>query len=619
MFQLVIEDDEGRKTVVPLVRSEISIGRQDGNTIRLTERNVSRRHARIMRESDRCYVEDSSRYGTRKNGRKISGRSTFDEGDVVVIGDYRLQIRRGDAATTTAATDPSGTTPLETPSADLDSARTTALPRAAIAAAAARASVPPTPAPAQAATAAPPTPGPSETIESRTLPTAEQSRLRCLSAPYLGSEFIVTTEIFVIGRATDSDAIVDHPSISKRHARVITNDGSWKIEDLGSANGLKLNGTATRSAALKARDIIDFGGLKFEFLPPGVPAGALPTAAFDDVEVAPSRPAWILPAAGVIAAAAIAAVVIAFSRREPAEPTDNVVIAEPADARDPSAAALADGQRLMNGARWDEAIAAFDRVAADASEAELAATLKARAESERASERVYSEVVSHVEGQRYDEALRRINEVPQSSYYRTRITDENLERRALNGLVEQRMTASQEAQDAGDLTRARSLLTEVQPLAPDDTRIANRLAQLDALADGRSPEPVDAPVAPTVDAPAANTPTQNTVRADAPSRDDEEEEEEEDDEPTPTGDVDDLKSQARRAAVQRDYRTAIRLLEDALALRPGDSSINLMLYTNYRAVGANSRAADAIRRYLRQEPDDPRRSEFEAFLAEHGD
>src|SRR3974390_2444749 len=47
MWKLVIEDDEGKRTVVPLTRDQYSIGRKEGNTIRLTERNVSREHARI--------------------------------------------------------------------------------------------------------------------------------------------------------------------------------------------------------------------------------------------------------------------------------------------------------------------------------------------------------------------------------------------------------------------------------------------------------------------------------------------------------------------------------------------------------------------------------------------
>src|SRR6516225_7681018 len=51
MWKLVIEDDEGNRTVVPLTRDQYSIGRRDGNTIRLTERNVSRDHARLVKKA----------------------------------------------------------------------------------------------------------------------------------------------------------------------------------------------------------------------------------------------------------------------------------------------------------------------------------------------------------------------------------------------------------------------------------------------------------------------------------------------------------------------------------------------------------------------------------------
>ena len=48
MWKLVIEDDESNRTVVPLTRDQgiRSVG-AIGNTIRLTERNVSRDHARL--------------------------------------------------------------------------------------------------------------------------------------------------------------------------------------------------------------------------------------------------------------------------------------------------------------------------------------------------------------------------------------------------------------------------------------------------------------------------------------------------------------------------------------------------------------------------------------------
>ncbi|HEY6907878.1 MAG TPA: FHA domain-containing protein [Myxococcales bacterium] len=92
-MKLIIEDGEGRTTVVPVARAEITIGRQAGNTIRLTDRNISRRHARLVRENGTLLIEDLGSFnGVRVNGEKIDGRSKLGDGDVVEIGDYDLGI-----------------------------------------------------------------------------------------------------------------------------------------------------------------------------------------------------------------------------------------------------------------------------------------------------------------------------------------------------------------------------------------------------------------------------------------------------------------------------------------------------------------------------------------------
>ena len=99
MFKLTIEDDEGKTTVVPLARDEITIGRLEGNTIRLTERNVSRRHARLVRQNGALYIEDLASFtGVRVNGAKIATPTPLRDGDEVQIGDYKLALR-GDRAT----------------------------------------------------------------------------------------------------------------------------------------------------------------------------------------------------------------------------------------------------------------------------------------------------------------------------------------------------------------------------------------------------------------------------------------------------------------------------------------------------------------------------------------
>src|SRR3954465_10426021 len=111
MYKLIIEDDEGKTTVVPLIRDEITIGRKEGNTIRLTERNVSRRHAKLLKSSGAIFIEDLQSYnGIKVNGDRIAGRAPIAEGDRVQIGDYQLALKldksaaadesRGDAPTT---------------------------------------------------------------------------------------------------------------------------------------------------------------------------------------------------------------------------------------------------------------------------------------------------------------------------------------------------------------------------------------------------------------------------------------------------------------------------------------------------------------------------------------
>src|SRR5690606_2358564 len=92
-WKLSIEDDQGQQTVVNLVRDEYSIGRAEANTIRLTERNVSRSHALLHRQRDQWFLEDLQSYnGVYVNGVRIGGRQELAHGDLVQIGDYRIEL-----------------------------------------------------------------------------------------------------------------------------------------------------------------------------------------------------------------------------------------------------------------------------------------------------------------------------------------------------------------------------------------------------------------------------------------------------------------------------------------------------------------------------------------------
>ena len=49
-------------------------------------------------------------------------------------------------------------------------------------------------------------------------------------------------DVVVVGRSSEADLQVDDKYLSRKHARLLFEDGTWWIEDLGSRNGTKLNG-----------------------------------------------------------------------------------------------------------------------------------------------------------------------------------------------------------------------------------------------------------------------------------------------------------------------------------------------------------------------------------------
>ena len=105
MLKLTIEDDEGKTTVIPVIRDEMTIGRQEGNTIRLTERNVSRKHARLLRQNGVVYVEDLASFtGVKLNGSRIAAVTPIREGDELRIGDYKIVLKSDRPADAAGAT-----------------------------------------------------------------------------------------------------------------------------------------------------------------------------------------------------------------------------------------------------------------------------------------------------------------------------------------------------------------------------------------------------------------------------------------------------------------------------------------------------------------------------------
>ena len=49
----------------------------------------------------------------------------------------------------------------------------------------------------------------------------------------------------VIGRRESSDIVLRFPNVSGSHCELVLDGGYWTVRDLGSSNGIKVNGTRT--------------------------------------------------------------------------------------------------------------------------------------------------------------------------------------------------------------------------------------------------------------------------------------------------------------------------------------------------------------------------------------
>ena len=232
MWKLVIEDDGGKRTVVPLARSEYTIGRREGSSIRLTERNISRGHARLCRRepnqsegesgSAKFVLEDMTSYnGVFVNGLRVSHAQAIEHGDLVQIGDYRI-VLQDDAL----------------------------------------AESPPAGGPKEPA-------GTSQPARASTL-LDRPHRLVMLQGPTPGAEFPLDRERLMIGRADDADVSINHNSVSRLHCEVhALGDSRFELVDKGSSNGVRVNGAELQRGFVEPGDIIDLGDVKFRFVGAG--------------------------------------------------------------------------------------------------------------------------------------------------------------------------------------------------------------------------------------------------------------------------------------------------------------------------------------------------------------
>lgn len=563
MHKLLIEDDEGKTVAVPLIRDEITIGRMEGNTIRLTEQNVSRKHARLTLRSGLLQIEDLGSYnGTSLNGSALSGLASLKDGDVILIGDYRLGIQEDKAA---QASGPSQT--------------------------AADGSAPGVPT-IEAAIEGQPT-IPISTLVAQTAFAEPPGRLVVLSRFMSGTEFILDRPSHVLGRTSENDIVINHKSISRHHAKIVREGGRYTMLDLESANGVRVRGTERDRVDLQSGDIVELGEVRLRFV-----SG---DGAVFDVQA----PWWqnkrtiALSAAGgavglvlvlvlslsrgpgkspapVVATTPPVAPVVQPTPPPPPPPTPAAAPAEPEAPPTPPTPSvpldelLASAKRNAQAEQWDEAFALVAKAAAQAPDSAEAATLRQSIEAEKKNGERFAALKESLANNDFAAVLQGSGDIPDDSMFHARTVD--LRKSARSQFIAAHLDAAKgklaegncdEAKSEAELVlgedaknkkatgivrRCEAMAAKPEPAAAEPAAKAPPVVAAAKTAPHRAPAPAARPAAPKAKA-----------VAEAPKP-----------EPAaPAADPEKLIRDAQQAWFRGQYAAAIDSARKALRARPG--------------------------------------------------
>jgi ABC-type multidrug transport system ATPase subunit/pSer/pThr/pTyr-binding forkhead associated (FHA) protein len=200
-------EDNGKRHDKTLHDDEVSIGRSPDNDIVLADPRASRYHALISRVDEGYqYTDLGSANGSMINSQRLEASRPYRlrPGDALNVGGVIFQVTLAGA------------------------------PAAA------------------AAPAAAPAIGPEDFGMTMVAPPAVPGLVVHIGEHQ--AAWPLDADEFTLGRAPDNDIVIVAPVVSSHHARLTRHDDTFEIQDLGSTNGLALQGTKVQSHTFKDGD-----------------------------------------------------------------------------------------------------------------------------------------------------------------------------------------------------------------------------------------------------------------------------------------------------------------------------------------------------------------------------
>jgi pSer/pThr/pTyr-binding forkhead associated (FHA) protein/tetratricopeptide (TPR) repeat protein len=304
--QITVATADGRSFVRPIDRPEFTLGRDSRNNLVLGDRQVSKFHLKILDRDGECVVQDlGSSNGTLINGIRVKGEIAVSTGDRVRVGPYEIifAVTEGDAGMAGhGAGGPPTPAVLTARPAESDGADD--LPELELAldmdedldplgGGASPAAPPPPPGAPRAVQLTDPTPmhaprRENPLTDSGIAPTGGRAYLEIIDGDGKGHMITVGNRGVTIGAGSRNHLVLDDPFVSRAHCRVDHEGNRYTVRDMGSTNGIRVDGQDSVESRLIDGTRLQVGGVLMVFRWPDRPEDA---TAIRDLPPPRARPA----------------------------------------------------------------------------------------------------------------------------------------------------------------------------------------------------------------------------------------------------------------------------------------------------------------------------------------
>ena len=98
------------------------------------------------------------------------------------------------------------------------------------------------------------------------------AKLIGMSGDFKGREYPIEQGEIAIGRKADNAILLDNPTISSHHCRILRSGDSCVLRDVESTNGTRVNSRDVKESVLHHKDLIQLGSIEFLFDAPELAA-----------------------------------------------------------------------------------------------------------------------------------------------------------------------------------------------------------------------------------------------------------------------------------------------------------------------------------------------------------